>query len=393
MTGNLEMVICHSDELDTNDLLEDLLDQAEGQLNGRNADACVLLVAIDFDYQCILDGIHTKWNDTKLIGGTTDGELSSRLGFREDSAVLIIFSSSQIQFAIGLGEYGDGDMERACRDAVGQAQQQLEGTAGLCLTVSGNQHIDSSEMLRILEDELTGEIPVFGGIPADQWRFEKQYQFAGASVYENAVPILLISENIRFTYGIDSGWHSLGDVGVVTRSEGNTVYTIDNRSAKDYYEETLGMSLTDTFNPGEFPIIILDENETFQFQRAPVGFLDDNSGGMQFFGGIPEGSNVTIAGADRDAILAGTESSISRAIEKISKPDRIVGAFIISCSGRRVMLGTRIEREQEILCEKLGPDVPFGGFYGYGEFAPPQRSFLRSGLHNQTIVSLIFLSD
>jgi len=393
MNNNLKTVICHSEEIDSEDLLKDLLIQAEEQLNGDKADACMLLAAVDFDYQVILDGINNRWKNTKLIGGTTDGELSSRLGFREDSAVLIIFSSSQIKFAFGVGEYGDGDLEKACRDAVSQAQQELGQKAGLCLTVSGSQHIDVSKMMQILEEELPGEIPVFGGVPGDQWRFEKQYQFAGNTVYENAVPILLMSENIQFSYGIDSGWQALGNIGTVTRAEGNTVFTIDNRTAKNYYEETLGMTLADSLSPGEFPLIILDNNETFQFQRAPVGFLEDNSGGMRFFGGIPEGSKVIIAGADREAILAGSKSCIAKAMERVEDPKRIAGVLIFSCSGRRIMLGTMIGKEQQIIKDKLGPHIPFGGFYGYGEFAPPQSSFLRSGLHNQTIVSLIFLKD
>ncbi len=393
MNKKLGMVVCHSEEIDSGDLVEDLLHQADEQLNGNSADACLLFAAIDFDHQFILEEIRKKWSNIKIIGGTTDGECSSGLGFREDSAVLIIFSSSEIYFGFGVGRIQNGDLAKACRDAVSQAEEDLGRPAGLCLTISGNQHIDSNEMLNCLENEIHGEVPVFGGIPADQWRFENQYQFSSNEVHDDAIPILLMSDNVEFTYGIDSGWKALGIVGTVTKSERNTVYTINNQSAKDYYEESLGMPLSETFSPGEFPLIILDDKEAFQFQRAPVGFLDDGSGGMSFFGTIPQGANVTIAGANREAILEGTVSCLDQSLLNVKNPDRIAGALIISCSGRRVMLGTKTENEPEIIKKALGPEVPFGGFYGYGEFAPPQSAFLRSGLHNQTIVSLIFLSD
>lgn len=393
MNRNLKMVVCHSEEIDSADLVQDLIQQAEHQLEGRSADACLLFAAIDFDHQLILDGIQSKWADIKLVGGTTDGECSTGLGFLEDSAVLIIFSSSVVKFGFGVGQIRNGDLVSACKDAVSQAENDLGGTAGLCLTISGNQELDNARLMDSLEDLLPDGVPVFGGVPGDQWRFEKLYQFGKGTVYDDAIPILLISDDIDYAYGIDSGWEALGAAGRVTKSEDNIVYTINEQTAKEYYETTLGMSLEDTFSPGEFPIVILDEQDAFQFQRAPVGFLPDGSGGIKFFGTMPQGAKVTIAGANRDVIIKGTESSIDRAINNVENRDQIVGALIVSCSGRRVMLGTMTGKEPEIIKKALGPDIPFGGFYGYGEFAPPQSSFRRSGLHNQTMVSLIFLSD
>ncbi len=393
MPADLEMVVCHSDELDAGEVLNDLLAQAESQLEGRAADACLLFVAMDFNHQIILDGILARWPEVQLIGGTTDGELSGSLGFREDSAVLIAFSSPRIRFAAGVGEYESSDIAAACREAAARALTNLGSSPGLCLTVTGNQNVDVSAVLENLENALPANLPVFGGVPGDQWRFEKQYQFAGSNVYENAVPILLMSEEVHFTFGIASGWQALGHVGTVTRGEGRTIYTIDNRPAKDFYEETLGMSITGSTSPSEFPLVTLDQDGQFQFQRAPVGILEDGSGGMMFFGSIPQGARVTIAGADRDSILAGTESSIQQALKQIDNRDQVVGALVFSCSGRRVVLGTRVEEEHEILREQLGSGIPFGGFYGYGEIAPPQSSFHQSGLHNQTIICLIFLSE
>jgi hypothetical protein len=59
-------------------------------------------------------------------------------------------------------------------------------------------------------------------------------------------------------------------------------------------------------------------------------------------------------------------------------------AILVSCVGRRLVLGQRIEEELEAVIGALPADTVAVGFYSYGEACPSFGSEL-SELHNQTM--------
>jgi hypothetical protein len=59
-------------------------------------------------------------------------------------------------------------------------------------------------------------------------------------------------------------------------------------------------------------------------------------------------------------------------------------AIMVSCVGRRLVLGQRIEEELEAVIGALPADTATVGFYSYGE-ACPFLGGAYSELHNQTM--------
>jgi small ligand-binding sensory domain FIST len=63
-------------------------------------------------------------------------------------------------------------------------------------------------------------------------------------------------------------------------------------------------------------------------------------------------------------------------------------ALLFSCAGRKMIMGTKVPQETETVRRYLG-DIPFCGFYSYGEFGPLERGG-RSLFHGTTFVTLLF---
>jgi hypothetical protein len=382
----LKLVVCHTDDVDSEDAVKDLIQQSEAKLNGQIPDACILFAAIDYEHQVMLDEINSKWNGIKLIGGTTDGEMSSEMGFGEDSAVMMLFCSPKIKFTIGVGDQLSAGIQKACETAVKQAFDGLESDPKLCFTFPGNVTTNIDQIVSSLKSSFRGAIPIFGGVPGDQWRFETQYQFLGNQVFTDAVPILVLSGDFAFAYGVDSGWEPMGEMGIVNRAEANIVYEINNSPAIAFYKEGLG----ETSEPsGEFPIVILDENDQILYQRAVAQVLDDGSGAIAFLGEVPEGAKLSIARAEREIILEGATKSLQDAINNFPEDSEITGGLYFSCAARKALLGTRTEEEIKIARKMLGEQIPMTGFYSYGEICPLKNEPNNSMLHNQTFVTLL----
>jgi hypothetical protein len=58
--------------------------------------------------------------------------------------------------------------------------------------------------------------------------------------------------------------------------------------------------------------------------------------------------------------------------------------LVVSCVGRRLVMGQLTEDELEIVRNKLGKPTAITGFYSYGELAP-FSDVLQCQLHNQTM--------
>ena len=59
-------------------------------------------------------------------------------------------------------------------------------------------------------------------------------------------------------------------------------------------------------------------------------------------------------------------------------------ALLVSCVGRKIVLGNRIEEEIEAVKEVFGPNLLVCGFYSYGEISPTLNN-VACELHNQTM--------
>ncbi len=84
--------------------------------------------------------------------------------------------------------------------------------------------------------------------------------------------------------------------------------------------------------------------------------------------------------ANFDRLIDGANAAASIARERARGPAEL--AILVSCVGRRLVLGQRVEEEIEGVREMLGPGV-ITGFYSNGEISP--TGVVGCELHNQTM--------
>src|SRR6478672_4400909 len=96
------VAVAHSEDLDTESILQELAEQSAEALAGRTPQAALLFAAIDVDHEAVLADLVAKWPGLQVIGCSTDGEVSSLRGFCEDSVSLILFGSDTVKITAGL---------------------------------------------------------------------------------------------------------------------------------------------------------------------------------------------------------------------------------------------------------------------------------------------------
>jgi hypothetical protein len=376
-----KVAVGHSNDPDSLEAITEILEQCIQSLDGVMPQAGILFAAIDFDHSLILQRINETFPNIELIGGTTDGEVSSVLEFQQDSITLMLFCSDEIEIRAAIGRNVSEDPIEISRKSVEVAQQKLLLPVKFCIAMTESLTTSSVSIVRGLEIAL-GNLPVFGGATADQWQYKRTYQFYKNEVLSDAVATLLFAGNILFSSGTASGWRPIGKSSLVTKVDKNIIYEIDHKPALDFYHYYLNIGEPDAL----YPLAVFAPNEETFFLRGAIAY-DIQTGSITVSGDIPENSIVQITDTSLDNIIDASKVSFSEAKSNyIGKEPE--AALFFSCAWRRQILGTRANEEYQAIANSLKQVITSCGFYTYGEIAPLRENG-KTFFHNTTFVTLL----
>ena len=192
------------------------------------------------------------------------------------------------------------------------------------------------------------------------------------------VAVGLYGPSLHVTFGTVGGWSSFGPARTVTASEGNVLHTLDQRPALALYKEYLGPAAAGLPSAAlRFPLSVTTAEQPNAVVRTILS-IDENAGTMTFAGDIPVGATVRLMRASYEEIIHGAEDAARLAAQNAEL------VVCVSCVGRRIVLGQRIEEELEGVRDVFGPGPVIAGFYSYGELAPTGEA-RACQLHNQTM--------
>lgn len=379
------VVVGHSDDPDSQNAIAEVLQECSRSLGGSIPQAGILFTAIDFDHALILQRIQNTFPGLELIGGTTNGEISSILEFQQDSLVLMLFASDEVEIRAGIGRGASKNPALAAQEAIAQARAKSASLPQLCLTFPDSLTSNGVLILEGLKQSLGEHIPIIGGMAADDYTFDKTYQFFQGEVLSDSIPVLLFSGQLLFSHGVASGWTPMSQRRrVVTKVDGNVVYEIDGQRALDFYRHYLGEERFAS-NYAIHALAVFEDRDYF-YLRAPNGY-DQQSGSVTFFSDIPENAVVQITDTTRDNILLASETSLKNALADYPGVEP-TAALLISCAARRRILGTLTREEYQFVKTHLPEGLPCCGFYGYGEITPLVKGS-QTQFHNKTFVTLL----
>ena len=377
----LKVVVGHSNDPDSLEAVTEVLAQCRRSLDGALPQAGLLFAAIDFDHSLVLNHINQAFPSIELIGGTSDGEVSSVLGFQQDSLTLMLFCSEEIEIRAGVGRSISDDpigiAQRTLETAKGQLSQPLQ----FCLTLPESLTTSTTSILQGLE-AAAGGVPIFGGATASQWRAHSTYQFFKTEVLSDSVPLLLFAGKLLFSYGVAGGWHPIGKRSLITKVNKNIIYEIDGKPAIEFYYYYLDDSVPDAV----YPLAVFPPGEERFFLRGAIGY-DLAAGSIKVSGDVPEHSVVQITDATLEAIIGASQTSFAEA--RATYPGQAPeAALFFSCAWRRHILGTQTNEEYQAVAHHLGQAMKGCGFYTHGEIAPFRENG-QTFLHNTTFLTLL----
>lgn len=260
------------------------------------------------------------------------------------------------------------------------------------LILSEGSFVNGTELINELINQTDKSIPIFGGLAGDEFSFEKTIVGLNADATSGKiVAIGFYGNHIHFSYGSEGGWGDFGPEREVTQSNKNVLYKIGERFALELYKEYLGKYAEEL--PGSslyFPLSMKETPNSESVVRTILA-IDEENKSMTFAGNIPEGSLVRLMKGNTDKLIDASSKAALKIGATTSNVTQL--ALLISCVGRRIVLGDRVEEELEVIREVFGNSTILCGFYSYGEISP-NLSNVACELHNQTMtIATIYESN
>lgn len=324
-----------------------------------------------------------------LVGCSTAGEISGE-GVADDSLVVTALhfeNTPVVQVSTVLADMGDSF-------AAGQRLAKGLSTAGLRAVLIFGQGvaINGSALIGGLASVVGEQIPITGGLAGDGGAFAKTWVLDDAGLSdERLVCVGLYGDKLEFAHGSFGGWSPFGPARKVTRSENNVLYELDGETALDVYKKYLGEHAKGLPASGLlFPFAMLgsDHNEVGLIRTILA--VDEAAGSLTLAGDIDPNGYLKLMHASTDALVDGAEAAAQAAQKMQSNPNEGL-ALLVSCVGRKLVMGGRVDEEVEAVGDVFGQGATLAGFYSYGEISPFAPS-VDCKLHNQTM-TITYLSE
>lgn len=252
--------------------------------------------------------------------------------------------------------------------------------------------VNGSALLAGMVRILGVEVPITGGLAGDGGAFQRTLVLDEKGAADNTIVALgLYGEDLVFAHGSFGGWSTFGPARKVTRSDGNILYELDGEPALEVYKRYLGEHAKELPASGLlFPFSMLGRNhDEIGLIRTILG-VNENDGSLTLAGDIDADGYLKLMHASTDALVSGAEMAAEAAREMNDQPGQGL-ALLVSCVGRKLVMGERVDEEVEAVAEVFGQKAMIAGFYSYGEISPFSPG-VECKLHNQTM-TVTFISE
>lgn len=320
----------------------------------------------------------------QVVGCTTGGEILGEKLLEESFVFSAMkFATSKIKTASITLSSAKDSFESGATLAKNLKSDNLKGL----LILSDGLNISGTELVKGVNSIIDPRTAVvFGGLAGDSGRYENTFVSCNGPMCTNCVVMVgFYGKNLEIKTGNGGGWEAFGQEYKITKvTQGNVLQELDGKPALALYKSCLGEEADSL--PGSavgYPMAMWNKGDgrSSMVLRTVLDISDlDNS--LIFAGDVPEGATTQLMWGKFDGLVEGAEQAASDAAFLEGQGDF---SIVISCIGRKILLGPRVAFEVDKVAKRLNSSHNQIGFYSYGEIAPHANTNV-SVLQNQSIM-------
>lgn len=388
-------------EAGTSELVEKTLQSLELQSNGF----ALLLCDSDADHEQFAKKLHQKLG-VPVVGFSSTAMISGGEGLIDMSAVLTTVTSDDVFFSVATSDPLTPD------NVVSQIEltykKALASSKGEPSLVLAFPPYILGIMLDVYPRELdrvSGEIPIFGGLPAHDEANGRSAVYCGDTAADDRLAVLLVSGAVKPVMTVKNHVGTLisGLKRTVTSARDNVIFRVGNGTFVEFIEE-FGLDVSKLASLDDkstsfttYPLLVekpdIANPDGIPIVRTLHG-IDLKSGSGTAIGEVPEGSTLSIGVLQAQDIEISTRNSVQNLLTLMRQNEedgyKYSTVFAVSCVARYYVMAAQNTLEVDTLKMGLPPNLSLCGYYSFGEICPTSVSSGRAlnAAHNESLVLL-----
>lgn len=356
--------------------------------DGHRATVAIVFCSVAHDLQKIIDVFNHYQID--LYGSTTAGEIKDDELF-ESSIVVMLLDLNREYYRLNYVDTNDENILEKSKELGLYAKSCFMNPAMIVCMCGATA--DAQQAVTGIKMVVEKDVPILGGLAADDLAIETTYVFTNDKILEQGVLGLILNEDkVRVNGLATSGWETIGAINTITQSDGNVVYKINDQPALDVFIKYFGFyrDIGD-YKKGassvsaQYPLQIIREDGTTVLRSPLTG--NDEERSLILAGGVKDGDKFKFSIAPGFEVIDKTIEDFEtfQVEKKIEQADALL---LFSCAGRHLTFGPLMEDEIKGIYDCW--QVPMLGFLTYGEIGSTKHG--KTDLHNETC-SLVVLKE
>ena len=356
----------------------------ESMADGFKPTLAIVFSSVSQDRQSISQLLDEQ--DIAIYGVTTNGEFIDEVT-EKLSTVILLLDINKDYFRVYFEELSGKNYRETTQNVAKRAKETFSSPT--FLIAGSHLETDAEQLLLGFEDVVGRQVNVYGCMAGDDYAFNEQFVFTNGKESNRGIVVVALDENkITIRGKATCGWKAIGTEKIVTKSEGNHVYTIDNIPAVDITAKYGGLENVTPEN--ENLLIEIAANLPLQLQRdkgdpvmRPGLVVDWNDRSFYCSGSVPQGSKVRFSiPPDFDVM-----EKVIKGMEELKENEMPEADALImfSCAGRILAFGPMMNQEIEGVKEIW--NVPMAGMFSNAELARATGGNLE--MHNITTCCVV----
>ena len=378
-------------------------EQALEKAGVARPDFVFMFATTSYDQHSLVRTVRESTGGAPLTGCSAEGTINGDDADESNFSVLVTaISSDELQWHNGIASGLLEDDSHAVGKRVAQELLPHLSADTIGMFVFPDGRIDNPEQFFAgLEENLPSErfLPMWGGGASNTITNAVEaptYQYCDDEVVSDGVSYALLSGKAQASWAMSHSVIPIGGERKVTRGQGNVIYEIDGKPAvevlKEYLPEHALVEDRDWFRYAislalcfRAPSYMKDEE--YVVRGVPYVRMADGSIIVQGTE-VQEGTSVWFSSRDKEKLATGLDRMAAHIEDQLGgeKPKLILQ---FECATR----GKMMLRDQEKLHflrqfrQSVDPDVPWAGYYTWGEIGPVEEHNLRH-LYTSVVLAL-----
>jgi hypothetical protein len=353
---------------------------AMGQAGIDKPDFVFVFATVGYNQESLIGAIREATSGAPLSGCSGEGVITQDTVSESNFGVAVMsVKSDELRFSNAFATGIDQRSDIAGEHLAAEIKPLLTADTLACLLFADGLVFNFDTFRATFEKSIgrASPLPILGGLSADNWSTQKTYQYHNDRVFSEGISCVVMSGMGEVAYGVNHGCVPVGTKRTITKCAGNIIYEIDGVPAleamKDYFEE----DWQSQWNKTSINLCLgfkTPEDIRQNYEEYVIRYMmakNDRDGSVAIQSDVREGTDLWIVRRDTELITSGLRDLNRHMKEKIgSGKPKFVLQF--ECAGRgKVILRERVKVELISSLQKdMGGDIPWIGFYGYGEIGP-----------------------